>query len=640
MPVKVQFTLSVRVLDNVNACFLNACTTLKAHTNNLEQKKLTPYLKKLKKAFTDYLSLLDEANADYPFDCNLPENSSKDCRLVAYEQLMNQLAYKKFNIENTLFENTLKSTTDTPLWQNFITTARQIFMEIEEVSKNTNTELDQKSDTDERRRAVAISIQDNYKNASQKLEKSLQDTGYNLNDAHVKEELKTLNDCLKNLESAFTEYLNSLDATSTDYPRPYVKKERGTMDARIKVYSILMYEIAIRRFTLESSILNEIPESTARSPSWLAFLAKTLKNFNIAKNANTVLTDSSGRATLAEGDTNINKEPNKTEKAQATSKKTLFQLVNTVYVNARSDFNSTHLKKPLKNLLTELYCAFSEYLDLLTEENLPYYNKENIANSDGRLLIYLRLMQQLATQKYTLNENKMAGIYTEATPSLSWIVFYATVKNIFNNAQQFIGEQKPVLIAPILISLEDNNISPNIAPKESTKSTQRLTTDTPLLEIEWHSKATATPNDKDFDSWDAPKELNRLIASLKELHSYGAKLKRKAPEKAAQAMRLANELVYDVRLYNNYSTKDRISKKDAFIDDFKKKLHSQDQLFSEHRKHWKVIIANILWALTGIGLLTLSVSLLVRGHGFHSQTNGQRRIDAVDQQVSNPSVAI
>jgi hypothetical protein len=45
----------------------------------------------------------------------------------------------------------------------------------------------------------------------------------------------------------------------------------------------------------------------------------------------------------------------------------------------------------------------------------------------------------------------------------------------------------------------------------------------------------------------------------------------------------------------------------AFDSDFKRLLHTQDKLMNEHRAIWKPIIANVLIALTGIGLIAIAI---------------------------------
>lgn len=134
----------------------------------------------------------------------------------------------------------------------------------------------------------------------------------------------------------------------------------------------------------------------------------------------------------------------------------------------------------------------------------------------------------------------------------------------------------------------------------------------------------------DFNAWQAPAELTRLRASIKAMHTYGLRLKSASPEKAKVAMQLAIELTHDLKNY--YETSPETRNEEVFKTDFHNKLHSQDSLLSTHRHYSKVVIANIAIALTVIGLAAIVVSLLVRGHGFYNSTQGQNKVNDIDQQ--------
>ncbi len=141
--------------------------------------------------------------------------------------------------------------------------------------------------------------------------------------------------------------------------------------------------------------------------------------------------------------------------------------------------------------------------------------------------------------------------------------------------------------------------------------------------------------DYNFDSWDAPQEFKRLIKQIQVMYRYGLQLKSESPEKSVAAMTLAIELFKDLKIFNQNNLMPSSEEKKIFRDDFYEKLHSQDELMSTHRKWWKVIVINIAVALTGLGLIPLGISLLVRGHGFFNETKSQGIINDMDDKLND-----
>lgn len=139
---------------------------------------------------------------------------------------------------------------------------------------------------------------------------------------------------------------------------------------------------------------------------------------------------------------------------------------------------------------------------------------------------------------------------------------------------------------------------------------------------------------ENFGAWRAPRELSLLIKRLEEMHHYGQRLKDSAPAKSDAVISLAVKLYDDLK--NHYQSDSHLVRKahKDFEFNFKQTLHSQDDMMDEHRKYWKVVVANIALALTVIGALAVGISLLVRGHGFFNETQSQRMVTDLHEEIN------
>lgn len=74
----------------------------------------------------------------------------------------------------------------------------------------------------------------------------------------------------------------------------------------------------------------------------------------------------------------------------------------------------------------------------------------------------------------------------------------------------------------------------------------------------------------------------------------------------------------------------------SFKKDFVSLLHANDPLIKTHRKPWKVIIANILLALTGVGALVLACNSLVQKKAilFFNKTGREKQVDKIDNSLN------
>jgi hypothetical protein len=95
-----------------------------------------------------------------------------------------------------------------------------------------------------------------------------------------------------------------------------------------------------------------------------------------------------------------------------------------------------------------------------------------------------------------------------------------------------------------------------------------------------------------------------LLVKIQNMKKYGESLSDLGVEKGAAAIELAEALDKKLItfLLDTQVTEEKIAQ---FKSSFSTLLHSKDLLMHEHREQWKPIVANILIALTGIGLLVI-----------------------------------
>ena len=109
-------------------------------------------------------------------------------------------------------------------------------------------------------------------------------------------------------------------------------------------------------------------------------------------------------------------------------------------------------------------------------------------------------------------------------------------------------------------------------------------------------------------------------------------------EKGKAIMELALELKGDIKTFTEYPKAQQLAQKETFKNEFITKLHSKDDLMSEHRAYWKVLVANILIALTGIGLFAIGIHYLQTGHVFFANTQCDNLIQNAEKNTLNIGV--
>ncbi|MDR3443030.1 MAG: hypothetical protein P4L65_08440 [Legionella sp.] len=135
--------------------------------------------------------------------------------------------------------------------------------------------------------------------------------------------------------------------------------------------------------------------------------------------------------------------------------------------------------------------------------------------------------------------------------------------------------------------------------------------------------------------WVAPQEFNHLCTHLNQMFAYGLYLLscKNGLEKGNSIMGLALELKGDIKAFTEYPKAQQLAQKETFKKEFITKLHSKDNLMSEHRTYWKVLVANVLIALTGIGLFAIGIHYLHTGHVFFAKTQCNNLIQDVEKST-------
>ncbi len=301
---------------------------------------------------------------------------------------------------------------------------------------------------------------------------------------------------------------------------------------------------------------------------------------------------------------------------------------------------------------TQINKAFTTYLAQLDEDFPTIVYDENDAKKvkelDARIIAYYVLMSNLAKNIANLPvsyqghalEFHVSGwpVAPDNKSFAQWGAFTREAAAAFCKA--FPDANLTAWAVPMpnelveVDSQDEQESTPTIAlpPKELELEQDSINMDSASTHLETTPGLQLNQEEMenyDFDTWQAPKKLTNLLISIKAMHAYGLGLKSACPEKAKAAMHLAIELANDLESYYTFSSEEN---KDVFAAQFHKKLHSQDALMSTHRHYSKVILANIIIALTGLGLLAVGASLLFRGHGFFNTPQGQNKVNDINQE--------
>jgi curved DNA-binding protein CbpA len=130
--------------------------------------------------------------------------------------------------------------------------------------------------------------------------------------------------------------------------------------------------------------------------------------------------------------------------------------------------------------------------------------------------------------------------------------------------------------------------------------------------------------------WSGPEELRDLNHHIDQMLAHGLYLLTCDIAKGKTAMQLALELKSDLKAFFEKQPEEQNATKEQIKASFIQKLHGKDQEMSIHREYWKVIVANIFIAVTGVGLFAIGVNYLLNGGIFFAQTKREKLIEAVE----------
>lgn len=143
-----------------------------------------------------------------------------------------------------------------------------------------------------------------------------------------------------------------------------------------------------------------------------------------------------------------------------------------------------------------------------------------------------------------------------------------------------------------------------------------------------------------------PMNLSDLYSKIINMKEYGVSLLAVDNLKGHAAVHLADQLEKTAKSYSE-SLQHSDKNLEQFKTEFKKLLHSQDDLMKTHRELWKPISANILLALTGLGLLAIVVKTCVAWADnasnnkpfsfnnalFFAKTNRELKNEAIEESI-------
>ena len=136
--------------------------------------------------------------------------------------------------------------------------------------------------------------------------------------------------------------------------------------------------------------------------------------------------------------------------------------------------------------------------------------------------------------------------------------------------------------------------------------------------------------------WSGPSQVQDLCHQLDKMVAHGLYLMNCSPSEGIRTMMLALDLKTALKQFVEQTPQQQHLNQERFKRTFFTKLHSADEHMAVHRQQWKVILANILIALTGIGLLALGVNAVRHRSCFFALTKRQQCIKAIEQEMERP----
>ncbi len=130
--------------------------------------------------------------------------------------------------------------------------------------------------------------------------------------------------------------------------------------------------------------------------------------------------------------------------------------------------------------------------------------------------------------------------------------------------------------------------------------------------------------------WTPPAPWEAVGKHLNQLFAHGLYVLSENQTQGEAAMLLALALKSDLYQFTQLTETEQDVQKETFKHGFITTLHAQDALMNVHRAQWKVLVANVLIALTGVGLFALGVNYLLTKHCFFAKTTREQYLDRIE----------
>ncbi|WP_058535387.1 F-box protein [Legionella saoudiensis] len=142
---------------------------------------------------------------------------------------------------------------------------------------------------------------------------------------------------------------------------------------------------------------------------------------------------------------------------------------------------------------------------------------------------------------------------------------------------------------------------------------------------------------RDADALLRYEKLSNLHDKIRSFLDYGNELVKAGAPEGAYVLQQAEKLKALTTSFSEYYFKhEGISSLSAIKADFKATLKESYENMGNHRAQWKPILANIVMAATGLGLLVILTNLLETGSLLFMETSRQRKLQAIDAALESP----
>ncbi len=292
------------------------------------------------------------------------------------------------------------------------------------------------------------------------------------------------------------------------------------------------------------------------------------------------------------------------------------------------------ISEGLKNFISLLSFPSSVFIlhqaGILTRANYQVWTRNN--RSTATFLEYMRQAKLLTQSNFDL-------LFSCTANDIFWGVLALGVAKILTQKsfeQIVLAGRQGLCVAYSLKGLHEFNLfTPETEEVALHKIKKIKMIDAPLYEKllglkkkkQWPAHLTNVLH------WSPPEPFSDIGTQLNRLFAHGLFLLTVKPSLGEKALLLALELKSDLRAFLALSAEEQNQTKAAFRSNFRVKLHSQDKDMSIHRAYWKVLIANILITLTGLGLFALGVHYLATKKGFFSQTHREKCIEQLEHDI-------